>query len=104
MNLNDPFNRLSRQQQSDYIAFRQSLRESSIRDPIEVNALLKSTWKRSGIAAGLLAVSALIGSLLLPESAIVIITFTGLALLWLLTTTFKGQRFIRRYIKEEFKD
>lgn len=104
MNLNDPFNRLSRRQQSEYATFQKSLRESPISSLAEANALLKNIWKRTWVIAAMIAGLAIVVSLFLPELKIIIITFGVLAILWLLTTTFKGQRLMRRYIAEEFDD
>lgn len=104
MNLNDPFNRLSRRQQSEYAAFHRSMKESAIGSSTQARALLANIWKRTWSIASVLAGITLTGSLLFPELAIVTMTFGVLALLWLLTTTFKGQRFMRRFIQDEFNE
>jgi len=103
MNLNDPFNRLSRKQQSEYVAFRASLKESSISSQSEVEALLKNIRQRALIFTTLLIIIAVSMLLFLPKLKLFVIIFSVIFLLWLLSITIKGQSYIQRYIKEEFE-
>ena len=102
MNLNDPFNRLSKRDQTEYIKFRESLRDSSINSHQDALALLKNIRQRALLFAVLILVFALITVMFLPSLKAIVFVLSLLILLWLFTITFKGQRFIRRYIKEEF--
>jgi len=102
MNLNDPFNRLSRKQQNEYVALRTSLKESSISTQSEVEALLKNIHQRALFFTTLLIISAASIFLFMPEMKVIIIIISVISLLWLLNITIKGQSYIKRYIKEEF--
>lgn len=102
MNLNDPFNRLSKQDSNEYSKFRQSLIDSSINTRQDAEALLKNIQQRALLFSILTAVVAAITGMFLPKFKVIVIVFALLILLWLFTITFKGQRFMRRYIKEEF--
>lgn len=102
MNLNDPFNRLSRQDNHEYSKFRQSLTDSSINSLQDAEALLKNIQQRALLFSILTVVVASILVIFLPKLKIIVIVFSLLILLWLYTITFKGKRFMRRYIKEEF--
>lgn len=103
MNLNDPFNRLSRKQQSEYIALRESLKKSSISSQSEAEALLKNIHQRALIFTTLVIISAISIFLFLPKLKVFVIILSVLSLLWLMNITIKGQSYIKRYIKEEFE-
>lgn len=102
MNLNDPFNRLSKRDQAEYIKFRESLRNSSINSQQEAIALLKNIRQRALLFAVLILIIASITVIFLPNLKAMVYVISLLILLWLFTITFKGQRFMRRYINEEF--
>ena len=102
MDLNDPFNRLSKQNQSEYLTFRDSLKKSDVDSQTKAEALMINIQKRAWIMGLLtLMVSALI-ILFFSDLKVVVMVFAALFILWLLTTTFKGRRLIRRYIQDEF--
>lgn len=103
MNLNDPFNRLSRKQQNEYVALRASLKKSSINTQSEVEALLKNIHQRALIFTTLVIISAISILLFLPKLKVFVIILSVLSLLWLMNITIKGQSYIKRYIKEEFE-
>lgn len=102
MNLNDPFNRLSKQDNNEYINFRQSLKDSSINSQQDAEALLKNIQRRALLFSILIVIVAAIIVMFLQNLKAIVIVFSLLMLLWLLTVTFKGQRYMRRYIKDEF--
>ena len=104
MKLDDLFNRNSRRQQKEYEVFRESLKSSSISSPAETEALLNNLRIRTQIFAMLVVAVAIIISFFMPELKGILIVFTILILLWILTTTLKGKSFILRYIKEEFSN
>jgi len=102
MNLNDPFGRLSKQQEIDYASLRHSLAESDVDSQEKAEALLANIRYR---ALGISAISVVLTALIVffqPQLKIIFLVICGLILLWLFTTTFKGKRLIQRYIKEEF--
>ncbi len=101
MKLDDLFNRNSRRQQKEYEAFRESLKSSSISSPAETEALLNNLRIRTQISVTLVVAVAIFISVFMPELKGILIVFTVLILLWILTTTLKGKSFILRYIKEE---
>lgn len=102
MNLNDLFNRVSRRQQNEYDSFRESLKSSSISSQAETLVLLKNIRIRAQIFITLVVVVAISIYFFMPELKGIVIVFTALILLWVLTTTLKGKSFILRYLKEEF--
>ena len=102
MNLNDPFNRLSRQQQSEYLKFRESLQVHEINTSADANALLKNIRQRALIIGSITIILALLTVFFIPELKGIVVVFSVIILLWLFAVTFKGQRFMRRYITEEF--
>ncbi len=101
MKLDDLFSRNSRRQQKEYEAFRESLKSSSISSPAETEAQLNNLRIRTRIFIALVVAVAILVSLFMPELKGILIVFTILFLLWILTTTLKGKSFILRYIKEE---
>ncbi len=104
MNLNDPFNRLSRKQQNEYLAFCASLKESSINSQSELEDLLRKVKKRALFFSLFIVVLAILIFFLMPKLKMMLIIFTVLALLWMLSNTLKGHSYIKRYMKQEYSD
>ena len=104
MNLNDPFNRLNRQQESEYRAFRDSLKQSSINSQSKAEDLLRNIRRRALFIIGTIAIIGLIISIFKPELTIILLVLGSVISLWFLANTFKGYKFIRRYIQDEFSD
>jgi len=100
MNMNDPFGRLAQQQGQEYTALRQSLEESGVNSQAKAEALLANIRKRALVIASLVALLAAVTALVMPQFAVLAAVSAALPLLWLFATTVKGQRLIRRYIKE----
>ena len=103
MNLNDPFNRLSRKQHREYIAFRDSIRESNISSQSDIEALLKNIHKRALLTIILIIITATSILILLPHLKVIVTIFSVLTLLWLMNISLKGHSYIKRYLKEEFE-
>ena len=103
MNLNDPFNRHSKQQQKEYIAFCSSIK-GTIKSEQDADALLKNMQKRSQFFTLLIVITDLVIVLLVPEVKYILIVFSAVILLWMWTTILKGKGFIRRYIAEELSN
>jgi hypothetical protein len=104
MKLNDPFGRMAQQQQIDYAALHQSLADAGIDSQAKAKALLANIRQRALVMAGLVVVLAAAIVFFLPHLKAMVMIFAALPLLWLFTTTVKGQRLIRRYIAEELAD
>ncbi|MBT3204005.1 MAG: hypothetical protein HOM14_06990 [Gammaproteobacteria bacterium] len=102
MNLNDPFNRLSRKQHNEYIAFRESIKESTISSQSDIETLLKNIHKRALVIIILIIITAAFVLMLLPHLKVFVTIFSVLALLWLFNISLKGHSYIKRYLKEEF--
>lgn len=102
MNLNDPFNRLSRQQQNEYLKFRDSLKENNVNTQVDAESLLANARRKALVASALLTIIAVFIVIFSPELKAIVFVLTLVILLWILSVTFKGQKFIRRYIAEEF--
>jgi hypothetical protein len=102
MNLNDPFNRLSRQQQSEYLKFRDSLKQHDITSLADANALLANIRQRALMIGSITISAAVLTVFFAPELKGIVLVFGVLILLWLFAVTIKGQRFMRRFITDEF--
>lgn len=101
MNLNDPFNRHSKQQSREYAVFCTSIKESINSEQDALN-LLNNMNQRFNVLLLIIFVVAALISLFLPNIMYIVIAFSAVIILWLWTSILKGKRFIRRYIQEYF--
>ena len=101
MNLNDPFNRLCKQQHNEYLTFRDALKNAQVDSLPSAEALLADIKKRAWKYNAIVALTVLVISVLFPEAAIISMIFGVLISLWLITNSFKGQRYVKRYMQEE---
>ena len=101
MNFNDPFNRVCNQQQSEYLAFRDALKRSQVDSLPGAEALLADIKKRLWKFISIIALIVSVISLLFPSAAVATLVFGVVIALWLITNSFKGQRYVKRYINEE---
>lgn len=100
MNLNDPFSRLSKKQQNEYLTLRQSLKDSSVIHVEDAQVLLNNIYNRAKIYTIAVVAIALIMVFFMPQLKAMVIVFSLLILLWIFATTLKGHRYIKRYISE----
>jgi ABC-type transport system involved in cytochrome bd biosynthesis fused ATPase/permease subunit len=100
MNLNDPFNRLSRQRKSDYLSFKETLSQSGIHDIESLQALYDNTLRRTLLFVVILVVTGALIAFILPAFGTGIIIIDILIILWLFATTFRVRQFMRQYIQE----
>lgn len=101
MDLNDPFNRLSKQQHSEYVNLRESLRNGGVDNQAKADALLLNVRNRAlKLSLITIVISAIIILFWIELKAIVIV-FAVVILLWLLTNAAKSRRYLNRYISDE---
>jgi len=100
MNLNDPFNRMQKQQQGAYESFIAALKKSGIEDELSAKNLLDNTLKRAGLLAIVIGVITAATLILWPKQGIILLVFALLIILWLFTTTLRARKFIKRYREE----
>jgi len=101
MSLNDPFNRVQKQQQGAYKSFIASLKKSGIEDDQSAKNLLDNTLKRARLLTLVIAVITAATLMLWPKQGIILLVFALLVILWLFTTTIRARMFIQRYRQEE---
>jgi len=104
MKLSDPFGRHNQKRERNYSSFRQSLKDANIDSREKAKQLLDSTRQRVLISALITVASIGATKLFFPELTAMVVIFAGVILLWLLTSAFNGQLFIKRYMEEEFKN
>ncbi len=93
MKMNDPFGRLAARHQRGYESMRASLQQAGIVTVAAADAVVEQAWRR-GV---MILLTALL--ILLPLSL-----GLGLFLLvWVVSSTLNGRRYIKRYIEEELK-
>ena len=102
MNLNDPFNRLSKQQHNEYVNLRDSLKSSGIDSLEKADDLLINIRNRALKLSLLTIVISAIIILFWGELKAVVITFAVVILLWLITNAAKSRRYLLHYIRDEF--
>ena len=103
MNLNDPFNRHSKQQNREYAAFCTSIKESIHSEQDALN-LLNNMNQRFNVFLMIIIGTAALIILFIPNIMYIVIAFSAVIILWLWTSILKGKRFIRRYIQEYFSN
>ncbi len=103
MKLSDPFGRQHKNRESNYRSFCQSLKDTNIDSREKTKQLLNSTRQRILIIALLTVASVGVTKLLFPVFTSMVAIFSGLILLWLLSSAFNSWYFLTRYMEEEFK-
>ena len=101
MKLNDPFNRLAKQQNKEYLTFRDTLKTAQVDSLPNAEALLADIKRRALIFSAAIGLIVLVISLFFPEVAVMTMIIGVLTALWAITNSVKGQRYVKRYIQEE---
>ena len=101
MKLSDPFGRLEARHQKGYESMRKALREAGVSEPEAAAELMKQAIRRavSVVTAGLLLLLPV--SLLWPKLAPLGLGLGLFLVVWVVTSTLNGRRYIKRYIEEE---
>jgi Flp pilus assembly protein TadB len=99
--MNDPFGRLERRHQAGYEAMRDSLRKGGVKTKEEARELMRGSEQRVikflAIALGV----ALLLTLLFPSAVPVVLAAALFLLVWVITFTINGRRYINRFIEED---
>lgn len=102
MSFTDPFNRLGRKREREYLALREQLKQAGIDTEEKVKTVLRESRKRMlGLGAIVVVVSFLV-CLIWPNLAGLVIVLSGLILVWLLATMVRGQQMMNQFIEQEF--
>lgn len=101
MKLNDPFGRLESRHQKGYESMRASLRQAGVATPEAARKIVSQAWRRSllVLAVGLSLTGLL--ALLMPKAAPLALGLGLFLLVWVVSSTVNGQRYIQRYIDED---
>lgn len=101
MSLTDPFNRVSRKRETEYLALRDQLKQAGLDTEEEARAALQNSRGRMLGFGAIVVVIALFVSLIWPNLAGIVIVFGTLILVWLVITMARGQRMMERFIQQE---
>ena len=101
MKLNDPFGRMEARHQKGYESMRTALREGGIATPEAAHELIRQALRRGAamLAVGLLLL--VLVSLLFPKFAPLGLGLGIFLVVWVVTSTLNGRRYIVRFIEEE---
>jgi Flp pilus assembly protein TadB len=102
MSFSDPFNRVSRKREKEYLAFQERLKEAGLDTEEKVTTMLqKSRQTMLGLGA-IVVVVTLLGALIWPDQKVIVIVIGSLTLVWLLGIIVRGQRMMKQFIQKEF--
>lgn len=102
MSFTDPFNRVSRKREKEYLAFHEQLKQAGIDTEEKVKTVLRKSRQRMLGFGAMVVVVALLVSLIWPNLTGIVIVFGGLILVWLVATMVRGQQMLKQYIQQEF--
>ena len=103
MRLNDPFGRLQRRHQAGYEMTRDALRKGGIDSPGAAQEAIRQAWRRGFRFMGVGMLLLLLLMLFIPKAAPLILGLALFMVVWVVSSTVNGQRYIKRYIEEELK-
>ena len=102
MSFSDPFNRLGRKREKEYLAFREQLKQAGLDTEEKAKTVLqKSRGRMLGLGAMVVLVTLLV-ALIWPNLTGIVIVSGSLILVWILTTMARGQRMMKQFIQQEF--
>lgn len=103
MKLNDPFGRMESRHQLGYESMRDTMRKSGIDEPNAAWDVIRQSKKRAikFIAIGMAVL--LLVTLVLPKVMPVTLSLAFFMVVWIVSSTINGQRYIQRYIDEDLK-
>ena len=102
MSFTDPFNRLSRKREREYLALHERLKIAGIDTEKKVEAALQNSRKHILGSGAIVVVVAFLVSLIWPNMTGFVIVLSVLILAWLVGTMVRGQQMMRRFIEQEF--
>lgn len=103
MKLNDPFGRMESRHQLGYESMRDTMLKSGIDTPDAAQEVVSQSKQRAlkFIAIGMAVL--LLVTLVLPKMMPVTLSLAFFLVVWIVTSTINGQRYIQRYIDEDLK-
>lgn len=101
MKLNDPFGRMERRHEQEYLSLCQSLKEAGVQDRQAAEALCQRLDKRGRIALMVIVPVTLALILIFAAYAVPLFLFGLVIGVWVVNTTRKAKGYIRRYIDEQ---
>ncbi|MCU7811643.1 MAG: hypothetical protein KZQ77_10450 [Candidatus Thiodiazotropha sp. (ex Notomyrtea botanica)] len=103
MKLNDPFGRLESRHQAGYETMRDALRRGGIDSPQAAQGTIRQAWKRGFTVMGVGMLLLLLLMAVIPSAAPLVLGLALFMVVWVVSSTINGQRYIKRYIEEELK-
>lgn len=103
MNLNDPFGRLERKHQRGYEMMRDVMRKGAVKTPYAAEEIIRQSKTRAVKFLVIGLVLFLLAILLVPKAFMVAFCLLLFLVVWVVTSTINGKRYIERYINEELK-
>jgi len=103
MKFNDPFGRLESRHKIGYESMRDTMRKSGVDSPNAALEVVAHSKKRAFSYIMIGTAILLMVTLLVPKSFPVTFSFGVFFIVWIVTSTRNGQRYIQRYIDEELK-
>ncbi|MCU7795519.1 MAG: hypothetical protein KZQ75_00170 [Candidatus Thiodiazotropha sp. (ex Myrtea spinifera)] len=103
MKLNDPFGRLESRHQAGYETMRDALRRGGIDSPQAAQETIRQAWKRGFTIMGVGMLLLLLLMAGIPSAAPLVLGLALFMVVWVVSSTINGQRYIKRYIEEELK-
>ncbi len=101
MNLNDPFQRVSRKRQRTYAALRDSLLKQGVHDYDAALVVSNAMSRNAAVLSAILLVATVISVVLFPHAAGIVLILALLAAIWIGTTFFQARMHLKRYMLEE---
>ena len=101
MSFSDPFNRVSRKREEQYLAFREQLKKAGVDTEEKVETMMKKSRQTMLSLSAIVLLVTLLVVLLWPDLRAVAIVFGSLNLIWLLTIIVRGQRMLKQYMQQE---
>lgn len=103
MKFNDPFGRMERRHKAGYEAMRDSLVRGGINSPQEARELIEQSRKRALKVFGVAVLLFLVVLIVFPKAIPAALFLLLFLAVWLVNSTYNGQRYIERFIDEEMK-
>jgi ferric-dicitrate binding protein FerR (iron transport regulator) len=104
MKLNDPFGRLESRHQKGYESMKASLQQAGIDTPQAARSVVKQAWRRSAQVVAVGIVVLLLLALAIPKALPLALGLGLFLLVWVVSATLNGQRYIKRYVEEQRDD
>ena len=101
MKLNDPFGRLESRHQRGYENMRDSLKKAGIETPQAAHEVIRHAWRRGWTIIGIVLLLMLLLIGLIPKFLPLALGLALFMIVWVLSSTINGQRYVKRFIEEE---